>query len=120
PDAVLRSVVSPAGLLPALLDESADELLSVLLEHLVYLVQNRVDVVRDLFLPFLDVGSSLGLSLVDLIGALGRALLPAGVFGCHHQPPLVRRVVPRPDFRMPRPYKADRTFCPCSFPAGAR
>ena len=43
------------SLLTALLDVAADEFLGVLLEHLVDLVQNGVDVVRELVLPLLDL-----------------------------------------------------------------
>jgi hypothetical protein len=62
-------------LLAALLDERADELLRVLLEHLVDLVEDRVHVVGELLVAFLDVARLLLDGRVTLLGLAG-LLLP--------------------------------------------
>src|ERR1700684_1116634 len=65
--------------LAALLHVRPDELLGVLLEHLVDLVQDRVDVVGQLVLALLDVLGSLRRSVLLLLAAPGRLTLAAGV-----------------------------------------
>src|ERR1700735_4971343 len=63
----------------ALLDIGADELLGVLLEHLVDLVQNRIDVVGELVLAFLDVLGCLRRGVLLLLGSPRSLTLPSGV-----------------------------------------
>src|SRR5580704_11726613 len=55
--------------LPALLHVGPDELLGVLFEHLVDLVQDRVHVVGQGLLPFLDILGGLRLGLLGLLAA---------------------------------------------------
>ena len=64
------------GSLPALLDERLHEVLGVGLQHVVDLVEDRVDVLVELFLALGDgrVGLDLG-SLVRFLGSLLRLLL---------------------------------------------
>jgi hypothetical protein len=70
--------------LAALLHIGPDELLGVLLEHLVDLVQNRVDVVSELVLALLDVLGPLRRAVLLLLAAAGsRLTLSAGVL-CRH------------------------------------
>src|SRR5207248_3847447 len=74
------------GLLAALLDVPADELLRVLLQYRVDLVQQVVDVLGDLLLPLGDLGVRLGRgALVELLVAAGLACLrlTASVAGSH-------------------------------------
>src|SRR5580658_7817633 len=70
-------------LLPALLHVGPDELLGVLLEHLVDLVENRVHVVGELLLPLPDLLGGAGLHLVGLFGAPSGLPLTACVLRCH-------------------------------------
>src|SRR5882757_1094642 len=97
--------MSSSGSLPTLLHEAADELLRVLLQHLVDLVKNRVDVLVEPFLALGDV--FLRLDLLDLFLA-GRplrllVLLPA-VF--RHGTPPRTAVESRPTDSLMRPYPA--------------
>src|SRR5690606_36813090 len=79
--------MSGVGLLAALLDVAAHELLGVLLEHLVDLVQNGVDIVRELLLALLDVRRRGRLGLLDLGLTPPCLLLAAGVLSSHALPP---------------------------------
>src|SRR3954463_13248104 len=65
--------------LPSLLHVRSHELLGVLLEHLVDLVQDRVDVLGHFLVPLGDLGVDRRLDLVGLLARSGRPLLPAGV-----------------------------------------
>src|ERR1700685_2878336 len=68
----------------ALLHVRPDELLGVLLEHLVDLVQDRIDVVGELVLPLLDVFGRRRLVLFGLVGAPRRLPLATRVLvRCH-------------------------------------
>src|ERR1035441_8528503 len=62
----------PPPLLAALLHVRPDELLGVFLEHLVDLVEDRVHVVRELFVPLLALLGGPGLGLLGLFGAPDR------------------------------------------------
>src|SRR3984957_10595509 len=73
----------PGGLLAALLDVRADELLGVLLEHLVDLVEYRVHVVGELLVPLLDLLGGRGLVFLGLLGTPRRLPLATGVLRCH-------------------------------------
>ena len=88
-----RHVASASRSLAALLDEAADELLGVLLEHVVDLVEDRVDVVVELRLALRDVALGLGSASSDALAltsgwpcagrprsrvAIGRPPLPSG------------------------------------------
>src|SRR5579871_4337345 len=70
-------------LLAALLDVRAHELLGVLLEHLVDLVEDRVDVVGELLVPLLDLLGGRGLVLLGLLGTPRRLPLAPGVLRRH-------------------------------------
>src|SRR5690349_13376939 len=84
--------------LAALLDERLHEVLGVGLEHLVDLVQDRVDVLVELFLALGDVGLG-GLGGLDLLLAALAGLL---LLLCHLAPPvlgsaiLTANLAPRP------------------------
>src|SRR6266700_5239 len=69
--------------LAALLDVRADELLGVLLKHLVDLVEDRVHVVGELLMPLLDLLGRGGLVLLGLLSAPRRLPLAPGVLRCH-------------------------------------
>src|ERR1700753_3922902 len=71
------------GLLAALLHVRADELLSVLLEDLVDLVEDRVHVVGELLLPFPGLRVRGGLVFLGLLGAPRRLPLAPGVLLRH-------------------------------------
>src|SRR5579862_9714613 len=71
------------GLLAALLDVRADELLGVLLEHLVDLVEDRVHVVGELLVPLLDLLGGRGLVLLGLLGTPRRLPLAPGILRRH-------------------------------------
>src|ERR1700722_2554135 len=75
------------ALLAALLHVGPDELLGVLLEHLVDLVQDRVHVVGQGLMTFLDVLGALRGGLLGLLAAPGRLPLPACVLCRHCLPP---------------------------------
>ena len=77
-----RSRGWPRRLLAALLDVRADELLGVLLEHLVDLVEDRVHVVGELLVPLLDLLGRGGLVLLGFLGAPRRLPLAPGVLRC--------------------------------------
>src|SRR5580692_6952558 len=70
-------------LLAALLDVGADELLSVLLEHFVDLVEDRVHVVGELLVPLLDLLGGRRLVLFGLVGAPRRLPLATLVVRRH-------------------------------------
>src|SRR6201996_1232476 len=70
-------------LLAALLDVGADELLGVLLEHLVDLVEDRVHVVGELLVALLDLFGRGGLVFLGLLGAPRRLPLAPVVVRCH-------------------------------------
>src|ERR1700761_6413705 len=91
-------------LLAALLHVRADELLGVLLEHLVDLVQDRVHVVGELLVPLLDLLRRGGLVFLGLLGTPRRLPLAPGVLRRHLQflRPLEARA-PRQLQRYPRP-----------------
>src|SRR5580704_13797699 len=73
-----------ARLLAALLHVRPDELLRVLLEDFVDLVQDRVDIVGELFVALPDLLGGPGLRLLGLLGAPGGLPLTACVLvGCH-------------------------------------
>src|ERR1700691_4067664 len=75
---------SRSGLLAALLDVRADELLGVLLEHFVDLVEDRVHVVGELLVPLLDLFGGRRLVLFGLVGAPRRLPLATRVLvRCH-------------------------------------
>src|SRR5438105_8375094 len=69
--------------LSPLLHVTAHEVLCVLFEYFVYFVQNCIDIVAELFVALLDVLAGLRLGLLDLVGAPGGLLLPAGVLRRH-------------------------------------
>src|ERR1700750_1511562 len=71
------------GLLAALLHVGPDELLGVLLEHLVDLVEDGVHVVGQLLLALLDVTRRLRLGPLGFLGAPGSLPLATGVL-CRH------------------------------------
>src|SRR3984893_14213093 len=77
-------------LLPALLHVGADELLGVLLEHLVDLVEDRVHVVGELLVPLLDLLGRRRLVLFGLVGA-ARGLPLATLVVRRHLRYLLRR-----------------------------
>src|SRR5215469_7674286 len=80
--------VPPKGtLLPALLHVGPDEFLGVLLEHLVDLVQDRVDVVSQLVLPLAGLISLLDIRVHILLGSPLCLALNAGVLRRHALPP---------------------------------
>src|SRR4029077_2576812 len=86
--AVASAYGEPAGaatiwLLAALLHVRPNELLGVLLEHLVDLVENGVHVVGELFVPLLDFLGTAGLGLLGLLGAPRGLPLTACVLRCH-------------------------------------
>src|SRR6202042_2189806 len=70
-------------LLAALLDVGADELLGVLLQHLVDLVEDRVHVVGELLVPLLDLLGRRRLVLFGLVGAPRRLPLATLVVRRH-------------------------------------
>jgi hypothetical protein len=74
-------------LLAALLDVGPDELLGVLLEHVVDLVEDGVDVLGQLLVALTDLGGRVGLRVLCLFGPSGGLALPAGVVRCHAVPP---------------------------------
>src|SRR5258708_40148021 len=81
-----RGTVVPPGdnrLLAALLDIGAHELLSVLLEHLVDLIEDRVHVVGELLVALLDLFGRGGLVFLGLLGAPRRLPLAPGILRCH-------------------------------------
>src|SRR6201989_1292017 len=71
------------GLLAALLHVRPDELLGVLLEHLVDLVEDGVHIVGELFLPLPDFLGAAGLGLFAPSAAPRGLPLPACVLRCH-------------------------------------
>src|SRR5215467_7958810 len=73
----------PTASLAALLDVRADELLGVLLEHLVDLVEDRVHVIGELLVPLLDLLGGGRLVLFGLLGAPRRLPLATGVLRRH-------------------------------------
>src|SRR5215468_7961972 len=73
----------PTASLAALLDVRTDELLGVLLEHLIDLVEDRVHVVGQLLVPLLDLIGRRGLVFLGLLGAPRRLPLASGVLRCH-------------------------------------
>src|SRR5262249_28823921 len=75
------------GLFPALLDVGADELLGILLEDLIDLVEDRLHVVAELLLAFLDLLASLRGRVLGLFAAPGGLSLSASVLRCHTVPP---------------------------------
>src|SRR5882757_6498928 len=79
--AVTPTVRCGATLLAALLHERPDEVLGVGFEHVVDLIEQRVNVLGELFLPLGDVGLALDLDLVDLVGLALRPGLAAFVSG---------------------------------------
>src|SRR5580704_4363667 len=86
--AVASAYGEPAGaatiwLLAALLHVRPNELLGVLLEHLVDLVEDGVDVVGELFVPLLDFLGTASLGLFGLFGAPRGLPLTACVLRCH-------------------------------------
>src|SRR6201999_3043489 len=92
----------PAGrLLAALLDVRAHEFLGVLLEHLVDLVQDRVDVIGELLVPLLDLFGRLRLCVLDFLGPAAGLALAARVLLCH--PGYLRQsgVFPAPELSSP-------------------
>src|SRR5260370_24671093 len=77
-------MANPLGrLLAALLHVRPDELLRVLLEDLVDLVQDRVDVIGELFVPLPDLLGGPGLRLLGLVGAPSGLPLTACVLRSH-------------------------------------
>src|SRR5207244_13408798 len=70
-------------LLAALLHVRPNELLGVLLEHLVDLVEDGVHVVGELFVPLLDFLCTASLGLFGLFGAPRGLPLTACVLRCH-------------------------------------
>src|ERR1700749_2436080 len=74
---------SPGRILAALLDVRADELLGVLLQHLVDLVEDGVHVVGELLVPLLDFLGTASLGLFGLFGAPRGLPLTACVLRCH-------------------------------------
>src|SRR6202050_525068 len=74
----------------ALLHVRPDELLGVLLEHLVDLVQDRVDVVGELVLALLDVLGSLRRGVLFLLAAPLNLTLAAGVLCRHAETSVIR------------------------------
>src|SRR5438874_9669164 len=81
-----RGRMSAEGLLAALLDVSADELLGVLFQYRVDLVEQVVDILADLLMPLGDLRVRLGRrSCVDFLVLAGLAglRLAAGVAGSH-------------------------------------
>src|SRR6266568_1553970 len=70
-------------LLAALLHVGADELLGVLLEHLVDLVEDRIHVVGELLVPLPDFLCAARLGLFGLLGAPRGLPLTACVLRCH-------------------------------------
>src|SRR3954453_6076241 len=72
--------------LASLLHILTNELLAVLLEHLVDLVQEGVDVLGHFLVAFGDLGVDRGLDLVGLLARARRLLLSAGVPGGHGLP----------------------------------
>src|SRR5207245_989878 len=74
---------NPPASLPALLHVGPDQLLGVLLEHLVDLVENRVHVVRQPLVAFPDFLGGLRLGLLCLFGTPGCLALSAGVLSRH-------------------------------------
>src|SRR3954471_4177796 len=71
------------ALLASLLHVLPHEFLTVLLEHLVDLVQERVDVLGHLLVALGDLRVDRGLDLVGLLARAGGPLLPAGVSRRH-------------------------------------
>src|SRR5690349_16227363 len=78
-----RRAPRPSGLLAALLHVRPNELLGVLLEHLVDLVEDGVHVVGELFVPLLDFLGTASLGLFGLFGAPRGLPLTACVLRCH-------------------------------------
>src|SRR5438874_12198408 len=83
PPTANRPAPGAPRLLAALLHVGPDELLGVLLEHLVDLVQDGVHVVGELFVPLPDFLGAASLGLFGLFGAPRGLLLPACVLRCH-------------------------------------
>src|SRR4051794_37717183 len=71
------------ALLASFLHVLPHEFLTVLLEHLVDLVQDGVDVLGHLLVALGDLAVDRGLDLVGLLARAGGPLLPAGVPGGH-------------------------------------
>src|SRR5215468_4391161 len=92
--------------LTALLHVRAHEFLGVLLQDLVDLVEDRVDVVGQLLVPFLDLLGRAGLGLLGLLGAPARLPLASGVLRCHRLPPSGGVPSPTAFNRYPRPRRA--------------
>src|SRR6266516_3692547 len=95
--------------MPTLLDVGPDELLGVLLQHLVDLVQDRVHVVGQLLLALLDLLARLRAALLGVLATPGSLPLAAGVL-CRHavKPPsssglLPASTVSSPADSMPNP-----------------
>ena len=80
PPTANRRVPDPVWLLAALLHVGTDELLGVLLEHLVDLVEDRIHVVGELFVPLPDFLGTARLGLFGLLGAPGGLPLAAVSF----------------------------------------
>src|SRR5262245_65106879 len=92
--------------LATLLNEATHELLGILLEHLVDLVQNRVDVVIEALLALGDLVGRLGLGRLFPLALLARSLLLLSAVSGHAAPPS------RVRSRQSRPYKGDATLRP--------
>ena len=82
-------------LLAALLDVGPDELLGVLLENLVDLIEDRIDVVGELFLPVPDFLCGARLGLFGLLGTPRGLPLTASV-GCHFATSVCPNAIVRP------------------------
>src|SRR5215467_956980 len=91
--------------LTALLDIGPDELLGVLLQHLVDLVEDRVNVVGQLLLALLDFPAGLLGVFLGLLATPGGLPLAAGVLGSHTEPPRRGASAPQRYPRLP-------TACP--------
>src|SRR6266568_1318253 len=82
--------------LAALLDVRPDELLGVLLKHLVDLVEDRIHVVSELVLSLPDLLGILWRAVRLLLGAPGRLPLASGVLCRHLETSVLRGQCPQP------------------------